>query len=285
MRIGVVTDSASDLPAALAQSAGITVVPLDVRLGDQPVETIRSLPPAEFWRLAAASPDLPETSAPAPGAFAEAFGAARDAGAEGVICVTISSALSATYEAARQAASSFEGEFPVEVVDSRSATMGEGLLVLEAVERANGDADLSSIATAVRSAVDRSAVVGTLDTLENLRRGGRIGSAQAFIGSLLQVKPVIEVRDGVVEGESRQRTRARSLQYLAGKVRDAGPLSRLAVVHAAAEDLAAFLELLQPVSLDHELVVSFIGPVIGAHTGVGTVGVCWLRAEDAPALT
>jgi DegV family protein with EDD domain len=121
-------------------------------------------------------------------------------------------------------------------------------------------------------------VFGTLDTLENLRRGGRIGSAQAFIGTVLQVKPVVEVRDGVVKGESRQRTRARSLRYLADKVNSAGPLRRLAVMHAAAHDVDEFRALIKPVSLEYPLVVSYIGPVIGAHTGVGTIGACFLRA-------
>jgi len=107
-----------------------------------------------------------------------------------------------------------------------------------------------------------------------LRRGGRIGSAQAFFGSLLSIKPIIDVRDGIVAGESRQRTRSRSLRYLADKIIEAGPLERLAVAHAAAADLDVFLEMLAPVHPARELVVTYIGAVIGAHTGPGTIGVC-----------
>jgi DegV family protein with EDD domain len=278
VRIGVVTDSACDLPSELARQLDVAVVPLDVRLGSTPTEEVRVLEPTEFWQLAARTPELPETSAPSPGAFVEAFLSCRDAGAEEVICITISSALSATYEAARSAATAVAADIRVEVVDSRNATMGEGLLVIETAELARGELPFDAILEQVKAAVPGIHVFGTLDTLDNLRRGGRIGTAQALIGAMLQVKPVIEVRDGVVEGESRQRTRSRSLKYLADKVNTAGPLRRLAVMHAAAPDVAEFTAMLSPSSLEHPLVVSFIGPVIGAHTGAGTIGVCYLRA-------
>ncbi len=274
----MVTDSASDLPRDLARQLGVTVVPLDVRLGAAPTEEIRVLEPAEFWKRATRTPELPETSAPSPGAFVEAFLACRAAGAEAVICITISSALSATYEAARSAAAAVAADVRVELIDSRNATMGEGLLVIEAGELSKGQLPFEEIVERVRSAVSRLFVFGTLDTLDNLRRGGRIGTAQALLGTVLQVKPVVEVRDGVVEGESRQRTRSRSLKYLADKVNTAGPLRRLAVIHAAAPDVTEFVAMLSPTALEHPLVVSFIGPVIGAHTGVGTIGVCYLRA-------
>jgi len=278
VQIGVVTDSASDLPADLVEKLHIHVVPLDVRLGTMPTEEVRVLDPSAFWKLAAATPELPETSAPSPGAFYDAYLACRDEGAEAVVCVTISSALSATYEAARNAAEAAATEIRVEVIDSRNATMGEGLLVLEAAEAAGQSLPLETVVEHVRAAIAKLSVFGTLDTLDNLRRGGRIGSAQAFIGTVLQVKPVVEVRDGVVEGESRQRTRARSLKYLADKVNTAGPLKRLAVMHAAASDVEAFCAMLTPEHLETPMVVSFIGPVIGAHTGVGTIGACFLRA-------
>lgn len=278
MRIGIVTDSAGDLPAALATELGIAIVPLDVRLGANPVDLVRTLDPAAFWELAARTPELPETSAPSPGAFVAAYERCIADGADAVICITISSALSATYDAARQAAESVRPVFAVEVVDSRQATMGEGLLVLEAAELSTTASSVEELANALRDATGRLETLGTLDTLDNLRRGGRIGGAQAFIGTMLQVKPVVEIREGIVEGESRQRTRARSLRYLADKVNTAGPLRRLAVMHAAAKDVDEFCALLSPSSLEFPLVVSYIGPVIGAHTGVGTIGACFLRA-------
>ena len=278
MSIGVVTDSASDLPAELASSSGVVVVPLEVRLGSLPEDELRGISPQRFWELEERVDGLAETAAPSPGDFAAACTQLRDQGCSGVVCVTISSKLSATHQAALTGAEVVDG-IDVEVVDSLTATMGEGLLVLEAVEAASSGSDLHEVAAAVRDTVAEIEVIGTLDTLENLRRGGRIGSAQAFIGSMLSIKPVIEVRDGQVEGESRQRTRSRSLRYLAQKVADAGPLKRLAVVHAAADDIEDFVGLLLELNLGLELVVTPMGPVIGAHTGRGTIGVCWQRAR------
>jgi len=276
--IRVVTDSASDLPADIATRYSVVTVPLDVRLGDLGPEETRKLSPAEFWQTCANTDALPETSAPSPGAFRDAFAQAREDGCDGVVCVTISSDLSATYQAACAGAAEVARDIPVEVIDSRSATMGEGLLVIEAAERAASGSTLKEVAADVRAAVHAVRVFGSLDTLDNLRRGGRIGSAQAFVGSLLSIKPVIELRDGVVEGESRQRTRGRSLRYLAQKVAEAGPLRRLAVVHAAASDIDEFLSVLAEVHPADDVIVGYVGPVIGAHTGVGTVGVCLLRS-------
>ncbi len=275
--IRVVTDSACDLPAETAADAGIVVVPLDVRLGDLSSSETAALSPAEFWRHCAEDSGLPRTAAPSPGAFATAFAAARDEGCDAAICVTISSKLSATYQSALTGAAELGSDFPVVVIDSALATMGEGLLALEAAEHAAAGVDVAELGAHLSATIPSIETFGTLDTLEYLRRGGRIGSAAALLGSLLSIKPVIEVRDGVVEPESRQRTRSRSLAYLAGKVRAAGPLKRLAVAHAAAKDLEEFLSQLSDVQPSEPLVVTYIGPVIGAHTGPGTIGVCLQR--------
>ena len=151
-------------------------------------------------------------------------------GADGVVCVSLSSKMSATIEAARQGARALEGSLPVRVVDSLSVTLGQGLVTIEAAQRARDGGDLDEVAPRAEGAVGRLKVFGAIDTLENLKKGGRIGGAQALLGSLLSIKPVIQVTDGVVEEESKQRTRGRALRYLAGKVRDAGPISRLAAL-------------------------------------------------------
>lgn len=275
--IRVVTDGASDLTAALIGALPISVVPLDVRLGTlSPAETAR-LSPEDFWAAAGRSATLPETSAPSPGEFQRAFLAARDQGHDGVVCVTLSSELSATHQAATAGAAAVAGEIPVEVIDSRTATMAEGLLVLEGAAHAAAGQDLAGVAGAVRGTIGDVVAIGTLDTLENLRRGGRIGSAQAFFGSLLSVKPVVQIANGVVEGESRQRTRRRSLAYVADKVASLGPFSRLAVAHAAASDLDVVLDLLGAFHPREEILTTYIGPVVGAHTGPGTVAICGQR--------
>lgn len=277
-RIALVTDSAADLDRGDMVARGVAIVDLDVRLGEMGPEVTREWSPEEFWRQCAKSDVLPETSAPSPGAFQAAYAAARDAGADGVVCVTLSSKLSATFQAASAAADALEGEFPVRVVDSLLVTMGEGLAVLAGLEAAESGADLDGVERAVRDVLGRTEVFGTLDTLDNLRKGGRIGSAQAFFGSLLSIKPVIEIRDGVVEPESRQRTRSRSLQYLADKVSGAGTIDRLAVMHAAAPDVDEFVRLVSEHFDRDKILVTFIGPVIGTHAGLSAIGVCFQRS-------
>lgn len=276
--VRIVTDNGCDLPEALIEKHGIVVVPIDVRLGSHSAEEMRDVSPARFWELAIAEQAIAETSAPAPGAFAAAYEAAAAAGCSGVVCVTLSSALSATYQSAVAAGASAPDGFPVFVIDSMLATVAEGLVVLEAAELAESGADAATINGALQATIGEVEVFGTLDTLEWLRRGGRIGAAQALLGSLLSIKPVVEVRGGVVEPESRQRTRARSFEYLAEKVRQAGPLKRLAIAHAAAADVDEMQRLLAPMFPADETIVSYIGPIIGAHTGPGTVGVAFQHA-------
>ncbi|MDA8297762.1 MAG: DegV family protein [Actinomycetota bacterium] len=276
--IRLVTDGASDLTPALIGELPVTVVPLDVRLGELGPADTQKMSPEAFWQACAATTALPETSAPSPGDFQRAFLDAKARGEDGVVCVTLSSELSATYQAAASAAASVSAQIPVEVIDSRSATMGEGLIVLDAAARAAKGASFGEVVTAVRRCITEIVAVGTLDTLENLRRGGRIGSAQAFFGALLSVKPVIQIADGVVAGESRQRTRGRSLAYVVEKVAASGPFQRLAVVHAAAPDIDQFVELASRLHPREEILVATIGPVVGAHTGPGTVAICAQRA-------
>ncbi|HLN16367.1 MAG TPA: DegV family protein [Acidimicrobiales bacterium] len=273
--VRVVTDSASDLTEDLARQYDVRVVPLTIRFGEEELVDRRDLSPDEFWRRCESSAALPETAAPSPGAFQEAYEDAAAAGAEGVVCVTISAALSATYQAARAAADAVADRIPVRVVDSRFVTMGEGLLVVTAAEAAAGGASLDEVAEAVEDAIGRTRVYGAVATLDHLQRGGRIGGAKAMLGSLLSIKPVICVRDGEVAEESKQRTRGRSLEYLAGKVKADAPLERLAVADGNADDLDVLLERLGDIEATHPMVVAKLGPVVGTHAGPGTVGVAY----------
>lgn len=275
--IALVTDSASDLPLELADEEHIHVVPLTIRFGDDELVDRIELSPTEFWARCASSPVLPETAAPAPGAFRAAFDQAAERGHEAVVCITLSSSLSATYQAAAAAAA--DSPLPVRVIDSRSITMGQGLITLAAAELATRGATLEEVAGMAERLVAQTRVYGALATLENLRKGGRIGPAAAVFGSLLSIKPIIELRGGVVEGESRQRTRRRSLEYLADKVRQHGKLQRLAVVHGNASDLDDFLHLLGPIAGEWPFLVCELGPVIGTHAGPGAVGVTFQVAD------
>jgi len=278
--IRVVTDSAGDLPTKLVQQHDIRIVPLDVRLGDWGPDEMRLIEPAEFWRRCAMTDALPETSAPSPGAFAECFSQAADDGCTGVVCLTLSAGLSATYQAACAGAAELRERIDVRVVDTRFVTLGEAMIVLEAAEVAAATNDLDATEAAARALVPKVRVLGALDTMENLRKGGRVGSAKALLGSLLSIKPIIEIREGVVEAESRQRTRTRSLEYLATKVKEAGPLDGLAVAHAAAPDLEVLLGMLASIFPSDDILVSYIGPVIGTHAGPGCIGVCYRLAAS-----
>jgi DegV family protein with EDD domain len=275
--VRIVTDSASDLPQEMAEALDIVVVPLHVRFGADELVDRHQLSVAEFWARCAASADLPETAAPSPGAFKSAFDDLLAEGADGVVCVTLSAKLSATNEAASQAARAMDDPAAVTVLDSFSVTMGQGLVAVAAAEAAADGASMGSVVDAAESTRERLTVCGVIDSLENLRRGGRIGGAAAALGTLLSIKPVIEVRGGVVEQESRQRTRAKSLRYLAQKVRSAAPLERLAVVNAQAPDFNEFLRMVDDVRSTKPVVVGEIGPVIGTHAGPGTIGVAWVR--------
>lgn len=272
MSIAVVTDSASDLPTAVAEELGIAVVPLTIRFGDEELVDRRDLTTHEFWERCARSPTLPGTAAPSPGAFQVAFEEAARAGATGVVCVTLSSALSATYEAAQAAARAAAPAIAVQVVDSRSITMGEGLMVIAGARLAAAGKPLDEVAAAVADLVGRTRVYGALATLDNLRKGGRIGAAAAMFGSLLSFKPIITVVDGAVEAESRQRTRARSLRYLVDKLGQHGRVEQLAVVHGEAPDVDELVSMAARAVPEADIVIGDLGPVIGAHAGPGAIG-------------
>jgi len=272
--VRVVTDSACDLPDEVAAELGIVIVPLTIRFGADEFVDRRDLSPEDFWKRCAASATLPETAAPAPGQFEAAYRGLVADGATGLVCVSLSSAMSATMQSAQVAADALGATVPIQVVDSRSATLGLGMIAVGAAERARDGASTEEVAAYARELADRSHVWGALDTLDNLRKGGRIGGAKAMLASVLSIKPIIEVRGGRVEEGGKQRTRSKALQFLVDKVRGAGPLERLAVLQADAPDADAFVAQLQPFAPE-PIVVGQVGPVVGTHAGRGAIGVVW----------
>jgi DegV family protein with EDD domain len=274
MGVRVVTDSACDLPDDVATELGIVIVPLTIRFGADEFVDRRDLSPAEFWKRCAASTTLPETAAPAPGQFETAYRGLIADGATGIVCVSLSSAMSATMQSAQVAAGALGDTIPIRVVDSRSVTLGLGMIAVGAAERARDGASTDEVADHALDLADRSHVWGALDTLENLRKGGRIGGAKAMLASVLSIKPIIEVRDGRVEEGGKQRTRSKALQFLVDKLRGTGPIERLAVLQADAPDVDAFVAQVAPFA-PAPIVVGQIGPVVGTHTGRGAIGVVW----------
>jgi DegV family protein with EDD domain len=272
MGVRVVTDSACDLPDDLIERDGIEVVPLTIRFGKEELVDRKELSTDEFWRRLADSNVLPETSAPSAGAFEAAFRRLVADGATGIICINLSSKLSATMQSAQVAAQAVQADCPVVVVDSLMVSMGLGTLCLTAARRAADGDSLESIVANVTDRRNRSKLYGTLDTLEFLKKGGRVGNARALLGSMLAIKPVLEVRDGEVEEAGKVRTRSKALRLLVDRVKE-GPFENLAVLHGNAPDLDELLDLLEPLAPRDEILVGQIGPVIGTHAGPRVIGV------------
>jgi DegV family protein with EDD domain len=279
MPVRIVTDSASDLPEALCEELGIEVVPLTIRFGEREYVDRKELSTEAFWRELAASTVLPETAAPSVGAFEETFRNLSESGADGIVCINLSAQLSATMQSAQVAAKALDGRTPISIIDSKSASMGIGNLAIHAARRARGGATLEEIVREVEDRRERQHVLAALDTLEYLRKGGRIGGAQAMLGSMLSIKPVIEVRDGAVEQAGKVRTRSKALQFLVDHI-PVGNIEAISILHADAPDVDEFLAMLQPTLPDANVVVGMIGPVIGVHTGPRVLGVAWIQSSE-----
>lgn len=272
-RVRIVTDSACDLPEGIAADLGIEIVPLTIRFGDDEYTDRQDLTPAEFWATCAASPVLPSTAAPSPGAFEAVFRSLAAEGATGIVCINLSAALSATMQSAELAARSVSDQIEVRVIDSASVTIGLGMICVDCARLAAEGASIDAIESRARDLAARTHVWAALDTLENLKKGGRIGGAKALVASVLSIKPIIEVVNGKVEEGGKQRTRAKALAFLIDQVAAAGEIENLAVMHAACPDVEQFVAKLRPLSPTGDIVVGDIGAVIGAHAGQGTIGV------------
>ncbi len=273
-KIRIVTDSTADIPPDLAAEYDITVVPAVVVLGSEQYLDGEGLSRAEFYRRLPAMQPLPTTAAPSVGVFAEAYRAAL-ATADTVVGVFLASTLSSIYQNARLAAQDF-GE-RVHVVDSGQLTMGLGFQVLAAARVAREGGSVSDVLEAVQSIQQRVRLVAMLDTLEFLRRSGRVSWAKARLGSLLQLKPFLEVRHGEVISLPAVRTRRKGLARLAGHVKAWGALDYLALLHSGApEDAKALAAAADTSGLVLPPMTVLVTTVIGTHVGprgVGAVGV------------
>jgi DegV family protein with EDD domain len=274
--VRIVTDSACDLTDEEVTALGVEVVPLSIRFGSEELQDRTELTATDFYARMDSSDVLPETAAPAPGAFEAAFRRQAEAGADTVVCIDLSSQLSATMQSAQTAATALQGDIDVRVVDSRSITAGLGTQVLLAARAAADGASGDEVVALVHELAGRTRVFGALDTLDNLKKGGRIGGAQALLGSLLSIKPVIDISTGAVEEAGKARTRRKALEALRDKVFAQDRVEELCVYHGFAPDLDAMLDLLSDRYGRDEIRVGTIGPVIGAHGGPRVMGVTWL---------
>lgn len=270
-RIGVVTDSTADLPAT-SQQLGIAVVPLVVNWDGQTYRDKIDLSPTDFYRRLRTSKTMPKTGAPSAGVFEQTFREQLESH-DGVVCVTLASGLSATYDIARSVADNLAPD-RIRVVESGSVSIGLGWLAELAARRAADGADLDAIVREVEARRASVRVLALLDTLEYLKRGGRIGRAQAFAGTLLNVKPIIAVRDGGVHPVERVRTRAAAVRRLVQLVMELAPLERVGVMHADAPvEADEVARLLAPHVPDIPLDRGELTAVVGTHGGPGVIGV------------
>jgi DegV family protein with EDD domain len=276
-RVAVVTDSTCDLPRELVEKHGIHVVPQILIMGDKTWRDGVDIDPPAFYELLRTSPDFPASSQPSVVSFQELFTRLSQE-VEGIVAVLVSDELSGTLNSARMAAESLP-EFPIELVDTRSVSMQLGFIVLAAARAAAAGGDLATVAGVARALIGQVYVYFVVDTLEYLHRGGRIGAAARLFGTALNLKPVLEIRDGIVQPVTRVRTRRKALEKVQELLREQlaeGDPVHMAVLQVAAPGEAARLrEELEARFHPVEMLETECGPVIGTHAGPGTVGVAF----------
>jgi DegV family protein with EDD domain len=279
--VHIVTDSGSDITAEEAAERGITVVPLTIRFGEEEFVDRVTLGTEAFYEKMANTPGLPGTAAPAPGLFAEAFEGAIEHGATGIVCINLAGKMSATIESARNAAASLDGKVPIAIVDSDSITGGLRALVLRAATAADAGQSVDEITDMLADRITRTRIWGAFDTLENLKMGGRIGGAQALVGTLLSIKPIIEITAGEVNEAAKQRTRRKALRWIRDKVGELGAVEDLTICDGLAPDVDEFTAMFDDLPYDGEIPNVHIGATIGTHGGPRVMGVSLVLPPDA----
>ena len=276
MTIHIVTDSASDISLEEAKELGIEIVPLSVRFGEAEYTDLIDLSVSDFYQKMSESDLLPSTAAPSPGAFEAAFKRCVEAGAEGVVCINLSLALSATGQAAQLAADALVDTITVKCIDSKSITSGLGPLIRKAASAAKAGKSMDEIVSLVEGLASKTRIFATLDTLENLKKGGRIGGAKAMVGTMLQFKPCLDLSSGEVVEAGRQRTRKKSLMWLKEVLENEGEITDLCIIHGDAPDVEEFADLISDLVPQENIRINQLGAVIGTHGGPRVLGVTYL---------
>lgn len=280
MTVRIVTDSVADLPPRVVEELGITVIPLIIRFGEEAYHDGVDLTTEQFYDKLAGSKVFPSTSVPAPATFAEAYDKLAEE-ADGILAIILSSKFSATYGVALQSIGLMKRECRVEVVDSLSATMTEGFIVMEAARAAQAGAGLDEVIEVARKTIPRVDFLAAFDTLEYLRKGGRIGKAQAFLGSMLRINPLVTLRDGVVEPAGRTRSRTKAINRLYNFAARYSHIEEMAVEDTACPDEAeALAERLGAIFPRERIHRSKMTPAIGTHTGPGLLLVAVLGDKE-----
>ncbi len=281
MKLGILTDSTSDLPSEIAQRFGIEVVPSILIIEGKEYADGAGISRADFYARLPSMKKFPTTAAPSIGEFSTRYQKLFDAGCAHIISIHASSKLTAIYNIATQAAQDFHGR--ITVVDSFSLSLGLGFQVLAAAESAASESALEAARASIESTRRRLHVSAALDTMEFVRRSGRIPDAVGFLGGLLNIKPLVEISDGRIKAIGAVRTTRQADERMAAFVKEGLPLERLAIMHTGAESRArAFLARLTDemhMTLPQDVLIINATPVIGAHVGPNGIAFAAVRAE------
>lgn len=284
-QIRIVTDSGSDISPDVAAEHQIAIIPLKVRFGTQEFTDHKDITVEQFYEMMQSNAELPATAAPSQGTFEETFRNLASEGATDIICVNMSYKLSATGQAAVGATGAIADTVNVHTFDSNTVSVGLGSIAVEAAKAANAGRSLEEVKMLTEDLIARTKLFGVLNTLENLAKGGRLGRAKAMLGSVLSIKPIVEVAGGEVEEAAKPRTRRRAFQWIRDQLlndqRKSGGISHLAVGHGLAEDFEGFCTLLSKEFDTSEIHISMVGPIIGTHAGPGIIGISYVTGPPS----
>ena len=281
MAVRIVTDSTADIPQEQAQALGITVVPLTVIFGEEAYLDGVELDNAGFYAKLQRSKDLPHTSQPPPASFQAAYTRLINEGADAILSVHLSSRLSGTYQSACTGRDSLPDDvkkIPIEIVDSKSISIGMALPIIRAVEEAKQGLSLAEIKTHMLDMLARTRILAVLDTLEYVKRGGRIGGAAAFLGTMLNFKPIISLKDGEVVPVERPRTRSKAYTRIAQLLSEMGELESVTIAESDEEVGQQLTEALKT-AYQGDILAYKLGAVLGTHTGPGTAAIAAISAR------
>jgi DegV family protein with EDD domain len=271
MVVKIVTDSSCDLPAQLVQELGITVVPLYVRFGEKTYRDRVDITEDQFYQRLQHDPIHPSTIQPSPHDFTNIY-QKLSSEADGIVSIHISGKLSGTCNSALQGKELVENGCPIEVIDSQILTMGLGQIVMVAAKAAQAGESFEKVLTKVKQIIPNVHLLGLLDTLKYVALGGRIFKAKALLGSILNVKPLLSLKDGVTVPAGQARTRAKGIDRLFDFVKSATNIEDLAVVYNTTPGEAqALVERLGSIFDKERIIVAMVGPMLGVHMGPGAL--------------